>query len=83
MTLKVVAEALQYGHHHHHSNEKTCGEWIKDYNSEASVRALGKSQYYQGQGNWLGKNDKFQVALSTVGQRHPFKCWMKMLKTHI
>lgn len=53
-TPKVVAKTLRWAYHHH-SDEKACGEWIKDYSSEANVRALGGVYVNPNQTEWLGK----------------------------
>lgn len=42
-------------------------DWIKDYDIEVAVRALGESLCYDSQAKWQKKKDKFLGALTIAG----------------
>lgn len=72
ITPSFVVETLRCGYHQW-EDEQICKEWIKDYDTEATVRALRESLCYDGQAKWQNKKDKLQGALTTSGLKWPHK----------
>lgn len=72
ITPQVVAKALPLGDVLS-IDDRVAKEWIKDYPSEAEVRALGEALCCPKKAVWQGKKDKFQATLSCAGLKYPHK----------
>lgn len=75
ITPGIVAKVLKCGKVLQF-DEKAGKDWIKKYANEATIKELGKSICLPGQVKWLGKKDKFPVALSIADLKDAYKAWV-------
>lgn len=76
ITPKMVLEALKLGLFFQ-SNERKAKDWIKEYNGEVAIKALGETLCWLGQARWQGKKNKFQNALVYSSLKYPYMACIK------